>query len=271
MLAQGWDIAKIQEEINKKGRWRDGRSEEKPSPQTPPSTPRNQNPQQQDAKRPRNQSIRSNASDNASTSAGSSQGHGCRWSGPDIPVFADAGTEGSCGAMRRLGSDLSSGLEKMEPTPFALHEEWSMRVGKRGIRRVTKHTEDSWVQGGFLVDSGSDAHMVPKGMFDAPITPRSGGPRIKFELANGKIIESEGTQTLLCRTQEGYVFRIQCHVAPVDRPIISSGLLLNKGVATVLTDKEQCLEAPGNVKLGLRMIKQTFVLDVKASSFARQQ
>ena len=73
-----------------------------------------------------------------------------------------------------------------------------------------------------------------------------------------------------CQTEEGYVFRIQCHVAPVDRPIISSGLLLDKGVATVLNDKEQCLYAPGNVKLGLRRIKQTFVLDVKASSFARQ-
>ena len=111
--------------------------------------------------------------------------------------------------------------------------------------------------------------MVPKGMFDAPITPRSNGPRIKFELANGKIIESEGTQTLLCQAKEGYVFRIQCHVAPVDRPIISSGLLLNKGVAMILDDKEQCLRAPGNVKLGLRRMRQTFVLDVKASSFAR--
>ena len=65
-------------------------------------------------------------------------------------------------------------------------------------------------------------------------------------------------------------FRIQCHVAPVDRPIISSGLLLNKGVSTVLSDKEQCLTAPGDVKLGLRRVKQTFILDVKASSFVRQ-
>ncbi len=65
-------------------------------------------------------------------------------------------------------------------------------------------------------------------------------------------------------------FRIQCHVAPTGRSIISSGLLLNKGVATVLSDKEQCLSAPGNVKLGLRRVKQTFILDVKASSFARQ-
>ena len=99
---------------------------------------------------------------------------------------------------------------------------------KGKIQKVSKHTENSWVDGGFLVDSGSDAHMVPKGMFDAPITPRSNGPRIKFELANGKIIESEGTQTLLYQTKEVYVFRIQCHVAPVDRPVISPGLLLNK-------------------------------------------
>ena len=91
----------------------------------------------------------------------------------------------------------------MDPEPFAVPEQWSMRVGKRKIQKVSKHTENSWVDGGFLVDSGSDAHMVPKGMFDAPITPRSNGPRIKFELANGKIIESEGTQTLLCQTKEG--------------------------------------------------------------------
>ena len=132
------------------------------------------------------------------------------------------------------------------------------------------HTENSWVIDGFLIDSGSDAHMVPKGMFSAPIIPRPNGPKIKFELADGKIIESEGTQTLQCETREGYVFRIQCHVAPVERPIISSGLLLNKGVSTVLGDKEQCLYTPGNMKLGLRRVKQTFILDVKASTFARQ-
>ena len=59
-------------------------------------------------------------------------------------------------------------------------------------------------------------------------------------------------------------------MAPVDRPIMSSGLLLNKGVATVFTSKEQCLRATGDVKLGLRRVKQTFALDVKASSFIRQ-
>ena len=45
---------------------------------------------------------------------------------------------------------------------------------------------------------------------------------------------------------------------------------MNKGVAVVLNGKEQCLYAPGNVKLGLRRVKQTFVLGVKASSFVRQ-
>ena len=112
--------------------------------------------------------------------------------------------------------------------------------------------------------------MVPKGMFDAPISPRKHGPKVNFEMTDGKLIESEGTQTFECQTEEGYVFRIQCHVAPVDRPIISSGLLLNKGVATVLNTDEQCLQTPGSLKLGLRRVKQTFALDVKASSFARQ-
>ena len=37
-----------------------------------------------------------------------------------------------------------------------------------------------------------------------------------------------------CKTSEGYVFRIQCHVAPVKRPIISPGLLLTVEVSTVL-------------------------------------
>ena len=45
-------------------------------------------------------------------------------------------------------------------------------------------------------------------MFDAPIVPKGEGQRARFELANGKVIESEGTQTLQCQTKEGYVFRM---------------------------------------------------------------
>ena len=79
--------------------------------------------------------------------------------------------------------------------------------------------------------------MVPKGMFDAPIIHRQCEGKVKFEVADGKVIESEGTQTLQCETKEGFVFKVQCHVAPVDRPIMSAGLLLKKGVATRLMSK----------------------------------
>ena len=134
---------------------------------------------------------------------------------------------------------------------------------------MTKHVDGEWTD--FLIDTGSDAHMVPFGMFDAPIIPPKESDKvIKFELANGETIGSAGNQILECTTKSGYAFRIQCHVAPVERPIISSGLLLNHGVSTVLQDNEAYLKTASNVKMDLRRVRQTFVLDVKASSFARQ-
>ena len=60
----------------------------------------------------------------------------------------------------------------------------------------------------FLIDSGSDAHMVPFGMFSAPIVPKE-GKNVKFELAGSKIIDSMGMQVLECTTKTGYSFRIQ--------------------------------------------------------------
>ena len=111
--------------------------------------------------------------------------------------------------------------------------------------------------------------MVPYGMFDAPIVPKE-GKTVKFELANGKVIDSMGMQTLECTTKSGYTFRIQCHVAPVERPIISSGLLLSHGVSTILEKNEAYLKPSSEQKMDRRRIRQTFVLDVQASNFARQ-
>ena len=47
----------------------------------------------------------------------------------------------------------------------------------------------------FPIDPGSDAHMVPFGMFSAPIVPKE-GRTAKFELANGKTIDSIGDTDL---------------------------------------------------------------------------
>ena len=133
---------------------------------------------------------------------------------------------------------------------------------------VNQHKGGAWVD--FLIDSGSDAHMVPIGMFDAPVIPRASGSKVKFELANGKTIDSAGTQILECTTKNGHVFRIQCHAAPVEGPIIPSGLLLNHGVSTVLQNNEAYIKTSNNEKMHLIRIRQTFVLDVKASSFVGQ-
>ena len=59
--------------------------------------------------------------------------------------------------------------------------------------------------------------------------PRDNVKMVAFELANGEGIYSAGTQTLECRASGGCTSRLQCHVAPVERPIISSGLQVNKG------------------------------------------
>ena len=162
--------------------------------------------------------------------------------------------------------------EAEEAEPFALPDAWKqVRYGrKKKIHNISKHTENAWLEDGFLIDSGSGAHIVPQGCVLGSHYTQRNGAKVKFELADGKVIESEGTQTLQCETKEGYAFRIQCHVAPVGMPIMSSGQLLWKGVAILLDPAEQCLHTPGKIKLRLRPVRQTVVLDIKASTFVRQ-
>ena len=53
---------------------------------------------------------------------------------------------------------------------------------------MNQHKDGAWMD--FLTDSGSDAHMVPIGMFDTPVIPRASGNVDKLELANGRAIDS---------------------------------------------------------------------------------
>ena len=93
------------------------------------------------------------------------------------------------------GGELSSSDEPYGP--FSLPDQFryiKYKGGKKKITSVAKqHQDGDWMD--FLIDSGSDAHMVPIGMFDAPVIPKASGNKVKFELANGKTIDSAGTNT----------------------------------------------------------------------------
>ena len=56
------------------------------------------------------------------------------------------------------------------------------------IHQVAIHKDNAWLEEGLLIDCGSDDHMVPKGMFNSPITPKENGRKVKFELANGRLL-----------------------------------------------------------------------------------
>lgn len=96
---------------------------------------------------------------------------------------------------------MSSDSSQLDGEPFGLPSGWGNAKHGRMDSRIAKHIDNEWIQGGFLVGSGTDGERITPG----------------------------GTQTLECKTSEGYVFRVQCHVAPVDRPVPFSGLLPKKG------------------------------------------
>ena len=88
---------------------------------------------------------------------------------------------------------------------------------------IKKHDVGDRIDLGMLVDSGADAHMAPRGMFDLPVDASKAHG---FETADGTEMGSPGTQYI-----PGYMgphfdipFTVGCFVADVDRIILSPGI-----------------------------------------------
>ena len=56
---------------------------------------------------------------------------------------------------------------------------------------IKKHKVGDKIELGMIMDSGADAHMVPKGMFDLPVNEENAHG---FETADGTEMPSPGTQ-----------------------------------------------------------------------------
>ena len=59
-----------------------------------------------------------------------------------------------------------------------LPNEWKqVKYGQgKKVTNIAKHMDNECTD--FLIDTGSDAHRVPVGMFDAPIIPRDNGRKV---------------------------------------------------------------------------------------------
>ena len=137
-------------------------------------------------------------------------------------------------------------------------------------RLVTPHTNGTPLNGGWLVDSGSDIHVVPRGMFEGEIKPSSGS--FEYEMADGKVVRSEGTQKVSCQVEHDkgrFEMIVTAVVAPVDKPILSVGLLADKGVRTEFGLEGGKLHSRSGAVLPLRRVNNTFVLDCTAAGFPR--
>ncbi len=131
------------------------------------------------------------------------------------------------------------------------------------INAVTRAKNWSWLEDGWLLDSGSDVHAVPEGMFQAEVQKSEKGAKMVFDLADGTPMRASGSQEIECVTKEGKKVRLTAVVAPVTRPILSVGLLIDKGIKPDLRTWGGFLYLPDGSRVKVKRVKNTYVVDTK--------